>query len=94
MRILITVIRRLHNGYFQHLSELPGFLNSIYEIGDGKGVIDISDGDIYDILVVVKDADGNISRLKTRVQFDPKVPLTPPAAGQIFYPLTIGWIRK
>ncbi len=82
--------KTLHNAYLQHLSELPGFLNSIYANGDGKGVIDISDGDIYDILVVVKDAEGNTSRLKTRVQFDPKVPLTPPAAGQIFYPLTLG----
>lgn len=82
--------RILHKSYLQHLSELPGFLSSIYENGEGKGVIDISDGHIYDILVVVKDTEGNLSRLKTRVQFDPKVPLTAPAAGQMFYPLTIG----
>lgn len=82
--------RTLHKAYLQHLSELPGFLNSIYENGDGKGVVDISDGNIYDILVVVKDAEGNLSRLKTSVQFDPKVPLAPPAVGQQFYPFTIG----
>jgi hypothetical protein len=81
--------KTLQGSYLQHLSELPGFLNSIYTNGNGKGVIDISDGDVYDILVVVKDAAGNTSQLKTRVQFDPRVPLAPPAAGKIFYPLML-----
>jgi hypothetical protein len=79
----------LQGSYLQHLSELPGFLNSIYANGNGKGVVDISDGDVYDILVVVKDAAGNTSQLKTRVQFDPRVPLAPPVPGKIFYPLML-----
>jgi murein DD-endopeptidase MepM/ murein hydrolase activator NlpD len=81
--------KALGGSYLQHLSELPGFMNSIYTNGNGKGVIDISDGDIYDILVEVKDAAGNKSQLKTRVQFDPKVPLAPPATGKTFYPLML-----
>lgn len=81
--------KTLSGSYLQHLSELPGFLGSIYSDGDSKGVIDISDGNIYDVLVVVRDAAGNKSQLKTRVQFDPKVPLPPPAAGKIFYPLML-----
>jgi len=81
--------KTLSGSYLQHLSELPGFFGSIYSDGDSKGVIDISDGNIYDVLVVVRDAAGNKSQLKTRVQFDPKVPLSPPAAGKIFYPLML-----
>lgn len=81
--------KMLGGSYLQHLSELPGFLNSIYTNGSGKGVIDISDGNVYDVLVVVKDAYGNTSQLKTRVQFDPKVPLTPPVTGKSFYPLML-----
>jgi hypothetical protein len=86
--------KSLHGAYLQHLSELPGFLNSIYNSGEGKGVIDISDGQVYEILVVVKDAAGNISNLKTRVQFDPKVPLAPPSAGKLFYPLMLDGFEK
>jgi hypothetical protein len=81
--------KSLGGSYLQHLCELPGFINSIYENGNGKGVVDISDGDIYDIMVEVKDAAGNMSRLKTRVQFDPKVPLAPPVTGKLFYPLML-----
>jgi murein DD-endopeptidase MepM/ murein hydrolase activator NlpD len=81
--------KTLSGSYLQHLSGLPGFLGSIYSDGDSKGVIDISDGNIYDVLVVVRDAAGNKSQLKTRVQFDPKVPLSPPAAGKIFYPFML-----
>ena len=81
--------KTLHGSYLQHLSELPGFLNSIYNNGSGKGVVDISDGEVYDVLVVVKDAAGNASKLKTRVQFDPKVALAPPVTGKIFYPLML-----
>jgi murein DD-endopeptidase MepM/ murein hydrolase activator NlpD len=81
--------KSLGGSYLQHLCELPGFINSIYENGNGKGVVDISDGDIYDIMVEVKDASGNMSRLKTRVQFDPKVPLAPPVTGKLFYPLML-----
>ena len=81
--------KTLHDSYLQQLSELPGFLNSIYTNGSGKGVVDISDGEVYDVLVVVKDAAGNTSKLKTRVQFDPKVALAPPVPGKIFYPLML-----
>lgn len=81
--------KTLKNTYLQHLSELPGFLNSIYNNGSGKGVIDISDGQIYDVQVIVKDPAGNTSRLKTRVQFDPGIPVAPPTAGKLFYPLML-----
>ena len=86
--------KTLNGSYLQHLSEMPGYLNSIYTNGNGKGVVDISDGDMYDILVVVKDAAGNTSQLKTRVQFDPRVPVAPPVPGKIFYPLMLEGFEK
>jgi hypothetical protein len=75
--------------YLQHLSELPGNLQSVYTNGNGSGVIDISDGHIYEILVRVSDTEGNISQIKSRVQFDPGVPLQPPSPGKLFYPLML-----
>lgn len=77
------------NTYLQHLSELPGYFNSIYENGDGKGVVDISDGDIHDIEIVVADTEGNRASLKTRVQYAPRLPASPPSNGRIFYPMML-----
>ncbi len=77
--------------YLQHLSELPGYINSIYSNGAGKGVIDISDGAIYDITIETIDTEGNTAELNTKVQYDYK---TSPAAtppGKMFYP-DAGWI--
>lgn len=81
--------KTLSNTYLQHLSELPGYLNSIYENGNGKGVVDISDGDIHDIEVVVADTEGNRASLKTRVQYDPRLPASPTTRGRIFYPMML-----
>lgn len=75
--------------YLQHLSELPGYINSIYTNGDNNGVIDISDGLLNEIRIVVSDAAGNISELSTMIQYYPKTPLPPPAEGHQFYPLML-----
>lgn len=81
--------KTLAGSYLQHLCELPGYINSIYSNGDGSGVIDISDGQIYEIAIAVSDAHGNISQLKTIVQFAPSIPVGPPLPGKIFYPLML-----
>jgi murein DD-endopeptidase MepM/ murein hydrolase activator NlpD len=81
--------KSLRGSYLQHLSELPGFLNSIYTNGEGKGVIDISDGQVYDVMINVRDAYGNTSKLKARVQFDPRLHYTSPGPGKMFYPLML-----
>lgn len=87
--------RQLSKVYLQHLSELPGYINSIYEEGDGAGVIDISDGNIHDILVEVRDTEGNVSHLKTAVQFDGRTRGAPVMAGKMFYPLMLdGWEQE
>lgn len=76
--------------YLQHLSELPGYLNSIYTNGDNHGVIDISDGDLYDVVVDVADAAGNLAELKTMIQYEHSGAAAAPAAeGKMFYPLSL-----
>lgn len=77
--------------YLQHLSELPGYYNSIYAYHNGNGVIDISDGKIHDFKITVRDAYGNISNLSYRVQYDGtgKPPVLPVVNGRKFYPLML-----
>lgn len=75
--------------YLQHLSELPGYLNSIYSKGNSHGVIDISDGGVYDISIIVQDANGNATTLNTQVQYDFKPPVVIAPRGKTFYPLML-----
>lgn len=76
--------------YLQHLSELPGYINSIYTRIGGDGVLDISDGAIHNIRVEVKDTYGNTSVVTTRVQYrQPPAHDRPALSGKIFYPLML-----
>ena len=84
--------KTLGGAYLQHLSELPGYLNSIYTNGDSHGVLDISDGDIYDISIDVMDANGNMSELKTMIQYDPSKVVLTQAPGKNVLPPDAGWI--
>ncbi len=81
--------KALGGSYMQHLSELPGYLNSIYTNGETHGVLDISDGDIYDISIDVLDAAGNVSELKTMIQYDPSRVKMTKSEGKLFYPLML-----
>ncbi len=81
--------KTLGGSYLQHLSELPGYLNSIYTNGSEHGVLDISDGDIYDIDIEVADAAGNTSSLKTRIQYQVNKLVPAKAPGKMFYPLML-----
>ncbi len=76
--------------YLQHLSELPGYENSIYTRFNGDGVLDIADGAVHNIRIEVKDANGNTSVAHTTVKYDGKPVLFSPPAGQRFYPGMLG----
>jgi len=73
--------------YLQHLAELPGYVNSIYGKFQGDGVIDIGDGEVHDVKIIVKDTKGNTSQLQTRVQYKENNTGTQPSEGKRFYPL-------
>jgi murein DD-endopeptidase MepM/ murein hydrolase activator NlpD len=75
--------------YLQHLSELPGYLHSIYNKFSGDGVIDLSDQKPHDIKIMVKDAYGNTSELNTKLQYNGSVINKETKAGKQFYPLMV-----
>lgn len=52
--------------YIQHLSRLPGHLNSVYKGGDG--VIELSDGEWHSIQIKVSDPVGNTSNLSFKIK--------------------------
>lgn len=75
--------------YFQHLSVLPGYLNSIYKKIKGDGVIDLSDAAVHTIRIVVKDTYGNASELQSAVQFKGTAIVSPQLPGKMFHPLML-----
>lgn len=81
--------RTLASAWLQHLSELPGFIHSIYKKGTGDGVLDVSDGQVHIIKVEVKDAAGNTSALTYKVQYTGTPTPEAAVAGKEFYPLMI-----
>jgi hypothetical protein len=72
--------------YIQLLACLPGYANSIYDSIKGNGVIDLSNGSVHRLRIVVKDAYGNSSRLDFKVAFGGSLAwrLEPP--GKLCYP--------
>jgi hypothetical protein len=75
--------------YVEHLSELPGYIHSIYKKVSGDGVIDLSDKAVHNIKIIIKDAYGNSSSLKTKVQWNGSVTPASTAAGKMFYPMML-----
>ena len=75
--------------YLQHLSELPGYINSIYTRFNGDGVVDLSDGLVHELSIVVKDAYGNASRVKVPVKFNGVHAPGQVLPGKRFYPMMV-----
>jgi Peptidase family M23 len=75
--------------WLEHLSDPPGYVNSIYKMAKGDGAIDISNGAVHAIRIVVKDAYGNTSTLQYKVQYNGAA--VPPAVNtaKMFYPFML-----
>ncbi len=56
--------------YVQHLSRLPGYINSIYRSANRDGVIFINDDSMHKIRIEVKDAGGNTSLVQFEIKRD------------------------
>lgn len=54
--------------YIQHLSRLPGYPIGVYQDFNGDGVLELEPDKIYDIKIVIKDANGNASNLEFKVK--------------------------
>jgi hypothetical protein len=60
---------RIGGGPFvQHLSRLPGFPQGTYRDAAGDGVIDLSDGSMHSIRILVKDTRGNASTVRFSIK--------------------------
>lgn len=57
-----------NGSYVQHLSKLPGYVYGVYKEVKGDGVIDLSDGQIHNIKILVKDVNENTSTIEFRIQ--------------------------
>ncbi len=75
--------------YLQHLSELPGYISSIYTRFSGDGVIDLTDNLVHDLSIVVKDANGNASTVKIPVKYNGAEPARLTLPGKRFYPMMV-----
>lgn len=49
--------------FIEHLSRLPGYPQGIYKDFSGDGVIELTDTNVHQVKIVVKDASGNTSTL-------------------------------
>jgi murein DD-endopeptidase MepM/ murein hydrolase activator NlpD len=71
--------------YYQLLFRLPGYAHSIYQEHDA-GYIGLEDGKPHDIRIELKDARGNSSSLRFKVQYKPGEKINPAYEGKMFYP--------
>lgn len=76
--------------YLQHLSVLPGYINSIYSNAAGNGIIHLKKDRIQHLQIAVKDAAGNTATLNFSIQFTPtgNKPASLPST-KMFYPFMI-----
>jgi hypothetical protein len=57
----------------QHITPLPGAGEVAYNLFDGDGVIRLTDTARHEILIEVKDANGNSASIRFNIQFDPNL---------------------
>lgn len=57
--------------YIEHLSRLPGYPQGVYKDINGDGVIELTDENIHDVKIEVKDANGNLSTLSFKIKKGP-----------------------
>lgn len=74
--------------YLQHLSDLPGYTNSIYSQGKGNGIVDLTDKQVHNIRIETKDAYGNTATLRFAVKYAGAESKSA-VVGKMFYPLML-----
>lgn len=76
--------------WIQQLFQLPGYYpNSIYKTDLGNGTIDLSDGKVHTVKIVIRDAYNNSSIIETKIQFSGTEKTYPTPAGKLFFPFMI-----
>lgn len=75
--------------WLQHLSDPPGYINSIYKKVKGDGVIDISDGAAHAVRIVVRDGYNNTATLHYTVQYNGAAVAPVANTDKMFYPFML-----
>lgn len=75
--------------WLEHLSDPPGYVNSIYKLVKGDGVINLNDQAVHAVRIVVKDAYGNTSTLAYKIQYNGAAVAPVANTGKMFYPLML-----
>ena len=75
--------------YLQHLSELPGYINSIYQTEEQNGILDLSDGEVHSVSITIADGFGNRSVLNASLRYSGNSSNIPLLDGKLFYPLML-----
>jgi hypothetical protein len=55
--------------YLQHLSKMPGDISNVYTETPTNGVLQLTDEEVHNVTIEVKDTKGNTARLKFGVQY-------------------------
>jgi murein DD-endopeptidase MepM/ murein hydrolase activator NlpD len=75
--------------WLEHLSDPPGYLNSIYKLVKGDGAIDIRDEAVHSLRIVVKDGYDNTSTLSYKVQYNGAAVVPEVNTAKKFYPFML-----
>lgn len=60
--------RAAGGSYYEHLSRLPGYPQGVYKDINGDGVIELTDDNVHEVKIEVKDAVGNTSVLNFKIK--------------------------
>jgi murein DD-endopeptidase MepM/ murein hydrolase activator NlpD len=75
--------------YLQHLSELPGYIHSIYQSEEKNGILDLSDGQVHSVSITISDGYNNKSVLNAKVKYSGVPSSIPMFEGKQFFPLML-----
>lgn len=71
--------------YIQHLSRLPGYPEGVYKDINGDGVIELTDTNIHQIKIEVKDPTENTSVLEFKIKKEPDAGNTDPEPEETYF---------
>ncbi len=76
--------------YLHQMFQLPGYYpRSIYHTDHGNGLIDLSDGKVHTVKLLIKDAHDNTSKIQFQVQYTGTMLNYAKPEGKLFYPMMI-----
>lgn len=82
-------------GHLQHISPLPGATEVAYDTFGGDGLVHLTDNDEHTVLIEVADANGNVTRIPFRIQYEgPLATALPVTAAEQFLPANINVFER